>query len=175
MIICITGCYGSGKTTLARYLGFRTISADKLGKETFEEKKEEIKKLFGTSDKAKIREKIFSDRKSLIKFNKIIHPSLIRKLKETIAKYRSKNMSIDAALYYDLKIEKICDRIIIIKRDSSKIARTLNKPKKEILKIIRNQRIPTKADFVIINNGSKKELKRKAMDIRNKLFLQKGF
>jgi dephospho-CoA kinase len=167
MIICITGCYGSGKTTAARYLGLKIVSADRIGRDAFDEKKKEIKKLFGTADRKKIREKIFSDRKSLKKFNTIVHPLLIKKLKNEINKNKARNIAIDAALYYDLGLESICDRTILIKRNKEKIIKTLKKPRHETEKIIRNQRIPKKADFVIINNRSKEELKRKVAKIIN--------
>lgn len=175
MIICITGCYGSGKTTAARYLGLKTVNADRIGKNVFLKKKDDIKKLFGTADRKKIREKIFSDRKLMKKFNKIVHPLLIKKLRNEISKNKARNIAVDAALYYDLGLERICDRTILIKRNKEKIIKTLKKPRHNIEEIIKNQRIPKKADFVIVNNGGKEELKRKISEVRSKLFLQKGF
>jgi dephospho-CoA kinase len=175
MIICVTGYYGSGKSTAARMLGLRVISADRLGREAFSERKKEIKNLFGTLDKNKIKEMIFSDVGLLNRFNRIVHPLLIRKLNNVIHKNKNRNLIIDAALYYNLKLDKLCNKVILVKRDKEKIIKTLKEQKEDVERIISKQKIPKKADFVINNNGTKDELKLKARHIKNKLLIQKDF
>ena len=41
--------------------------------------------------------------------------------------------------------------------------------RKETEKIIRNQKVPAKADFVIVNNSSKEDLRKKTEEIKQEL------
>jgi len=169
MIICVTGKFGSGKTTVSKLLGFKAVNADYIGKKVFDKKKEEIKKLLGTLDKGKIRKKIFSDKRLLKRFNAIAHPEMIKIIKYEIRKNKGKNIVVDAALHYDLKLRDICDKIILVKRDKEKIIKTSKMSRKETEKIIRNQKVPAKADFVIVNNSSKEDLRKKTEEIKQEL------
>lgn len=169
MIISVTGYHGAGKTTTAVMFGFKVISADKIGRKVFNLKKKDIKRLLGTLNKKKIREIIFSDRKLLLRFNRIIHGLLVRKIEEKIKKNKNKKLVIDAALYYDLKLGKLCDKVVLVERSVGKVARSLNETEAEIMKIMANQKIPKKADFVAVNNGSKAELRKKVKRIKGKL------
>lgn len=169
MIISVTGYHGAGKTTVSRMFGFNVVSADRLGRDVFSAKKKQIKKLLGTLDRKRIREIIFSDRKLLLKFNKIVHGVLVKKINEEIKKNKGKNLVIDAALYYDLKLNKLCDKVVLVKRSTSKVAKILNETEAEVKKIMRHQKIPKKAHFIITNNGTKLELKKKVENIKRKL------
>jgi dephospho-CoA kinase len=169
MIICVTGKYKSGKTTVAKMLGPKVISADRIGRDVFTSKKEEIRKLIGTTDRYKIREKVFSDKRLLLKFNKIMHPEMAERIKEEVNKYKGKNIVIDAALAVDLKLDKLCDKIIIVKRNKYTMTKRIPETKEDIDRIAKHQKMPRKVDFVLANNGTKKELKKKVKEIKNRL------
>ena len=169
MIICVTGKYGSGKTTVSKLIGFKVINADYIGRKIFIRKKKEIKKLLGTLNRRKIREKVFSDRRILKRFNAIMHPEMIKLIKDEIKKNKGKNIVVDAALYHELELGKLCDKIIIVKRDKEKIAENMMIDKIEIEKIHKNQKTPTKFDFIINNNKDKKYLKTEVDKLSGKL------
>ena len=66
--IVLTGGIGTGKSTVASFLkmyGYKIIDADEISKKVFEEKKEEIKKLFNTTDRKEIRKIVFKDKEKL--------------------------------------------------------------------------------------------------------------
>ena len=88
---------------------------------------------------------------------------MIKMIKDEAKKNAQRDIIIDAALAVDLKLEKLCDKIIIIKRDKH------IKKGAEAEKIARNQKMPERADFTVINKGGKKELKAKIKDIKRKL------
>ena len=169
MIVCVMGYHGSGKSTVAKLLGLKIIRVDRIGRKAFASRKKEIKKLFGSLNKKKIRKEIFSNGKLLLKFNKIVHPVLIKILREELNKNKGKDLVIDAALYYDLRLSKLCDKTILVKKELSKIVKSLKEPRQEVEMIIKNQKIPKKADFVVVNNGSKDELKKKVNKIKKVL------
>ena len=66
--IVLTGGIGTGKSTVASFLkmyGYKIIDADEISKKVFEEKKEEIKKLFNTTDRKEIRKIVCKDKEKL--------------------------------------------------------------------------------------------------------------
>jgi len=105
MIIGITGIFGSGKTTVANMFskcGFHVINVDKLYHGIYRKNlilKFRIRKEFGTLDRNKIRNIVFSDlntRKNgtffvsqkLRKLNQITHPTIIKAIKKEINKIK---------------------------------------------------------------------------------------
>lgn len=166
MIICVTGKHGSGKTSVAKLLGLKIIDADKIGKKVFKEKKEEIRKLFGTTDKKQIREKIFSNKNLLLKFNRIMHPEMTARIEGEIERKKGRNLVVDAALYYDLKLDKICNKVILVIRNKYKVMKELGESREDVEKIVKNQKMPKEPNFVIVNNKDKKELKKRVGEVK---------
>lgn len=65
MIIGITGKSGSGKSTIAKNYeqeGYFLISFDEIGHQVIDEHKEELEKIFGTSDRKQLGDLIFNNR-----------------------------------------------------------------------------------------------------------------
>lgn len=180
MIICVTGQVGSGKTAVCRILreidkNINLIDADKIGHKLLNKKivKEKLIKEFGKNiinNKKEINRKIlakivFNDTKKLQKLNKIIHPLLIKEIKEKIN--NQKINVIDAALFSNLKLKNICDKIIIVKTSKKNILmRNKNKAIKNILKM---QKIIKEEGITVNNDKDKKELKNKITKIYNQL------
>lgn len=169
MNICVTGQAGSGKTTVCKILreidkNIKIIDADKIGHSLLNNSsvKNKLIKKFGnkilTKDKInrkKLAKIAFSNVENLQKLNKIIHPLLIKEIKNKINK--QKINIIDAALFYELKLANICDKIIIIKTSKKNILqRNKNKNIKHILKM---QKIIKAKGIILDNNKGKKELK----------------
>ncbi len=128
-IIGITGNYGCGKSALStifKMAGCKIINLDHIGHQILEKRKfrKELVRQFGKYildndhiSRSKLRKIVFYNPEYLIKLNKIIHPGLKLKLKNEINKYKKKNYKaivVDAALIFEIKIESLMDKIIIV-------------------------------------------------------------
>jgi len=186
LLIAITGGIGSGKSTFANFLveqGHPVISADDISKEILandSDIRNEIIKEFGTEsylgkqiNKKFLADNIFSDSNKLKKINSILHPR-VRERIDSISKeyFKTKDIVfVEAALIFESKIEKIYDYVALIIADKKLRMKRATKDKKisekDFLQRNENQlddeAKKKKADFIFINNGSKAELKQKAI------------
>jgi dephospho-CoA kinase len=190
MIIGITGYIGVGKSTAAEILskqniiskqGFKIIDVDKLGHELLQngEVKNNLIGEFGEKilgrdlniDRKKLGELVFSNTELLQKLNGIVHSRLREKLKEIIRDIKAKNENaiIDVALLTELKINYLCDKIILIKADTEKVYDRMVKGynKKQILNVMNSQKVQ-KYDYVVENNGNKEDLKENLINLEIK-------
>ena len=188
MIIGITGSFGSGKTIVANMFkkyGYKVINVDKLYHDIYNRDKSlrnKIKKEFGTIKRNELKKIVFKNSNKLKKLNKITHPVIIKEIKKQINKisktnaekplnYNKKNKNIekkgiviDIPLLFEAKLERMFDKIIVVKcSKKEQINRVLKKKKytkKEIDDIINFQMSLKekikKADFVVNNDISKK-------------------
>jgi len=191
MIVGITGGFGSGKTTVANMFGkygFHVIDVDKLYHNIYKRNlilKFRIKKEFGTLDRNKIKKIIFYDNKKLRKLNQITHPTIIKAVKKEINKIKKNNekfknkikIIIDVPLLFEAKMEKMFDKIIVVKcNKKTQINRILNKGKYSKIEIeqIWNSQMPieekiNKADFVVSNEKSIKNAQNQIIKIINSI------
>ncbi|GAG93169.1 unnamed protein product, partial [marine sediment metagenome] len=183
--IAITGGIGSGKSTFANYLaskGYVVINADNISKDilSFDEKiKKKIINEFG-SDSYKngklnnkfIAARVFSNSAKLNKLNSILHPIVLQKIDNLIEiKYKDeKIIFIEAALVYEVDIEKMFDYVVLVTAAFNiRLKRSIEIGKfteDDFIKRDKNQ-IPQeekekRADFIFSNNRSKKDLTKKA-------------
>jgi len=191
----ITGGIGSGKTSLAeifKILGAVVIDADKVGKKVLENNKNVFKKIineFGKDviekenkiSRKKLASIVFNYREKLDKLNSIIHPPMIKLIKEEISKEfklkRSPMIVVDAALIYEAKMEDKFDYIINVCADvKNRMKRTALKnkiSKKEVERRINSQILEEikikKSHYNIENNGTIEELKINGEVIFNKI------
>jgi dephospho-CoA kinase len=130
IVIGITGNIGSGKTKIAnlfREFNFEIIELDKLAHNFYKEKKfkKKVIKIFGDKilgnnneiDRNKLRRLVFSSENNLNKLNKLVHPKLKEELKlklKKLKKEKNNGIIIDAALIYELKIENLCNYVIVV-------------------------------------------------------------
>jgi dephospho-CoA kinase len=192
IIIGITGSFGSGKTTVARIFksfGSKVIDADKIAHKVISPESKIYKKIidaFGknilkkntTVDRDKLAKIVFGKKKFLSRLNNIIHPEVIRTIKDEIKNSKAKVIVLDAPLLIEAGLEKLVDKLIVVKITREKqIKRIQNRTslsKAEILGRIGFQ-IPLKdkvrlADFVIDNSGTIEETKKQAEQIRRLLW-----
>jgi len=187
MILGITGSFGSGKTTIAsifKKYGFEAINADELYHDIYEKDeklKNKIIEEFGTLDRSKIKKIVFSDYKRLKKLNEITHPVIIREIKNKIKEIKKNNKNfnivLDVPLLIEAKMQRMVDKIIVVKCNKKiQFERLLKKGKytrKEIENII-NSQMPIEekikyADFVVDNNKTIKEAEKQVNSIINAL------
>ncbi len=186
MRVAITGNIGSGKSTFTKFileLEYSVIYADDISKEVLtsdSEVRSEIIKNFGAQsfqgkkvNKKYLADSVFSDKKNLKKINSILHP-IVRKRIETLSEeyFKTKNiLFVEAALIFESKIEKMYDYVVLITAEKDLRMKRATKAKKlsEADFITRDsnqlneETKKKKADFIFTNNGSKKELKQKAI------------
>lgn len=183
--VAITGGIGSGKSTFANYLaskGYVVINADDVAKDILSSEEKIKKKIineFG-SDSYKdgklnnrfIASQVFSNPANLRKLNSILHPQVLQKIDTLIdEKYKDENIVfIEAALIYEADIEKIFNYVILVTADFNiRLQRSVESGKfseDDFIKRDENQ-IPQeekekRADFIFSNNGSEKDLIKKA-------------
>lgn len=188
IIIGITGSFGSGKSTVAKMFasyGAKLINADRLAHRAVAPGTKAYKKItgvFGSAilkkdkrvDRKKLAGIVFDNKNLLKKLNAIIHPEVIRGIKKQIKASRSRVVILDVPLLIEAGLEKIVDKLIVVKiTNAMQIKRIQNKTslsKKDILKRIKSQ-IPLRlkeqlADFIIDNDGAIEETKKQVEQIR---------
>lgn len=176
MIIVLTGKLGSGKTTVANMfgdLGANVIEADKLGHGLLikERIKEKLIQEFGTDildgeaiSRKKLAGKVFHDIDNLKKLNQIVHPLLSQKIRERIGPGLN---VIDAALYYELDLQSISDRTILVKCSEDKVLKRLNNT---VLASRRKfQRETKNPDYIIDNSETLEDTKHQVLKIWGEL------
>ncbi len=186
ILVAITGNIGSGKSTFSKFIsdfGYPVLYADDISKEILahdSEVRTEIIKTFGAQsflgkniNNKFLADQVFSNPKKLKKINSILHPRVRSKIEILSKEYFNSNtiVFVEAALIFESKIEKMYDFTVLITADNDLRMRRSTKSKKisesEFRKRDSNQldqdTKKKKADFVFSNNGSKDELKQKAV------------
>lgn len=188
IVIGVVGNMGAGKTRVAQVfkdLGAEVIDADRLGweclrKGTLEYK--EIIKRFGTTileqdgkiNRRRLGKIVFSSPEKIRALNRIVHPKIVREIKEKVEKFRGV-IVIDAALLldWDLGVDKV---IVVTAPEKLKIERMERRgwTREEVILRLKSQRreseLVKKTDYVIENTGSLKELKSRCKNIWNLIF-----
>ncbi len=181
--IGLTGGLASGKTTVAEILRKKkipVICADQLSRLAIAEGSSGLKEVlsyFGPSvldstgqlDRRKLGEKVFKDKKSLLKLESIVHP-IVRQLGTSMReKYKSdghKFAFYDVPLLFEKNMQSLFDKIVLVTATHEKqMERALLRDQlseDEIRNRLKNQ-LPMKekikdADFIIENNKGLKEL-----------------
>ncbi len=183
MIVAITGYIGSGKSTAASVFqenGFLIIDADKIGHSLLDEE-EIIHKLayeFGkdilthqvTINRDVLGELVFNDPEKLKELNRILHPKIWNMIKEKIKKHSDRDIVIDAALFEELNLNGIAEKVIRIDANVQSIfERVKSYSQKQILNIMNSQSLVKKPDFEIDNNSSIEDFKKKIEMLISKL------
>ena len=197
LTIGLTGGVGAGKDEAAKIFkrfGVKVIDADDVGHKLLKRSSpayKKISKMFGLRildskkeiERKKLGEIVFGNRRKLKLLNRIIHPLMEKEFKKEIAKQRekgSKFVVLNAAVLFELGWDKLVDKTILITApEELRIKRLQDRgiSRERALAMVSSQwsdeRKKKKADFVIENNGSIAELKKKITDIRQ-LILTKG-
>ena len=178
MIIGITGCPGSGKSILAAVIaeqGWVLIDADNLGREVIENDSSilnELSEAFGKDimdsdgklNRHLVAKRAFSNPENNQKLNKIVHPSLINRLKSRITELRTEktDVVVDCALIFEWGIESLFDVVVCVQAHEhirkERLAKRNGRSSEDIEDIFSAQ-LPEsekvkKADIVFANNSS---------------------
>jgi len=200
VLVAITGGIGCGQSSVAKFLeemGAKVINADQMGHKVVNEDpeaKNEIRKHFGNKvffRNGKLNRKllgriVFEDEAKTQLLNKIVHPRMVSRIIDEIEEARDtgkyKVIAIDAALIYEINLEHMFDAVAVVSsRLKNRIDRIVERDglsEKEILDRISKQ-IPIEdkvkwADFVINNNSSLEQLKKRSVSLYHKLIKKSG-
>ena len=167
MIIGVTGSIGVGKSVVFKYIQEKMgdlaeyIDADIITHNIYE--KNEVKNFlfreFNTINRKEIGKIVFSNKERLEKLNKFMHKSIIEEIDIRIKKSNKKYIFADIPLLYELKLEYMFDKIVVVyaSRDIqiSRIINRNNLSKDDVIKRIDAQidieEKRRKADYVIEN------------------------
>ena len=188
MIVGVTGNTGGGKTTVAelfvRWGKGRRIDADRIGREVWEKDRavrERIAAALGPGvigpegevDRFLLGRIVFGDREKMGVFDRIVQPLLRERIAAAIDGARAEGGAfavLDAALLFEWGFEEKVDRTVaVIARPDIRARRVAERHGIELDEAIRRVESQEKesgkaarADFVIDNNGDRKELEWKA-------------
>jgi dephospho-CoA kinase len=193
LVIGLTGPIASGKNTVAKMFARRgafVIDADTIGHQAIAPQSKvwhEIVKVFGSKvlnrggavNRRKLSRIVFSNPSLLIKLDKMTHPEMRRIIsaKIKLAKMSDKkHIVINAALFEEMKLLPLVDKVIVVlSGKNSRVRRLLKKgrSREESLAKIKAQRSDAEylkmADIVIVNDKSIEELKKKVIKVISKL------
>lgn len=184
MKVAVTGGIGAGKSEFMRAvkeLGIRTYSADEINAELLRDKRyiEKLSAVFplavkdGKVDKTALREEVFSDEKKRKTLNALAHPEIRRKIEEITG-----DAVIEVPLLFESGMTDLFDRVIVVTAGEdvriNRIVSTRNISKDLAKNIIKNQTTDDerikRADYVAINDGTRKDLYEQAKNIIKRIF-----
>lgn len=177
----ITGTIGSGKSTVTKFISelYPTISADEIVSDLYKNKdftslvnKEILQVNSDILNKELLAKEIFSNKDSLDKINKLIHPKVKKSVKAWLS-LQSGLCFVEVPLLYEANFQDLFDFIIVVLSDEKKILRRLKKDRgyseSEVLARIKSQMPAQKkkalANYVIYNNHSLIALKNDTLKV----------
>ena len=193
LVLGLTGGPGVGKSEVGRFLAKKNalvINADTIGHEILANNNSvrmKLAKLLGREivledgglNRSVIGRKVFGNPELMHEFNRIIHPLLLRQLKNRIDRSVSKRRKlvvVDAALIFEWGIADWFDFILVVHarravrlRRLSNEGLSVNQAARRIASQMPQRDKLALADFVIENNSTRAILKRKTFKFINEL------
>ena len=188
VVIGLTGGIGTGKSTVSQILkekNFPVIDLDIISHEVIKFPKvvEKIVENFGKEvleynntgnwiiSREKLGRVIFGNREKRLILNSIMHPEILRIMREKILECKKENkiIFVEIQLLFEVQWEKEFDYILLVSAEKeTQIKRILardKRSKEEALSII-NSQMPLdekkkRSDYVIENDGNIQDLERK--------------
>jgi dephospho-CoA kinase len=185
-VIGLTGSIGSGKSTVAGFLGdmgATVINLDKTGHEVLRKGTaayRQVVKAFGEDiltadggiDRARLGKIVFSDPEALKRLNNIVHPAIDAVVEDKVKENKRKSVKVlvlEAAAMLESKRQWQADEIwVTVAPEDAVVRRTKDRPdysesivRARISSQMTNEQRIKKADVVIENAGTPEELKAK--------------
>ena len=125
-VIGITGSIAVGKSTVTSYLithGYTVLDADEISHHALDKgtsSYEMVKELFGclnddlTINRKTLGEIVFHDEYKKQQLENIIHPYVISELKKGIDNCEDKLIFLDIPLLFEVHLESLCDKIVVV-------------------------------------------------------------
>lgn len=125
-VIGITGSIAVGKSTVTNYLithGYKVVDADEIshhaldrGTDCYQQVIEKFDCLNedGTIHRQTLGTIVFHDKKRKQELEDIIHPYVIETMKKAIEAYDGQLIFLDIPLLFEVHLETMCDKIIVV-------------------------------------------------------------
>ncbi len=188
LVIGLTGSFGTGKSTVAKMFksfGCRVIDADRISRDLLKPGREVYRRVIrvfgkaivgknGRIERRKLAGMVFSDKRVLDRFNRLIHPEIIRQIKLQVKSAGEEVVVLDAPLLMEKNLDRLADAVVVVKasliNQIKRIKKRSGLSKSEITARISSQS-PLKeklgkADFVIDNNGTIENTRKQVALIR---------
>ena len=196
VVIGLTGGIGTGKSTVSQILKekkFPVIDLDIISHEVIKFPKvvEKIVENFGKEvleynntgnwivSREKLGRVIFGNREKRLILNSVMHPEILRIMREKILECKKENkiIFVEIQLLFEVQWEKEFDYILLVSAEKeTQIKRILsrdNRSKEEALSIINSQMSldekKKRSDYVIENDGNSQDLEKKVDDFLKKI------
>ena len=196
VVIGLTGGIGTGKSTVSQILkekDFPVIDLDIISHEVikFPMVMEKIIENFGKEvleynntgnwiiSREKLGRVIFGNREKRLILNSVMHPEILRIMREKILECKKENkiIFVEIQLLFEVQWEKEFDYILLVSAEKeTQIKRILsrdNRSKEEALSIINSQMSldekKKRSDYVIENDGNIQDLEKKVDDFLKKI------
>jgi len=190
-VVAVTGGIGSGQSTVCEFLatqGCKVIDVDRKAKQIIDKDsalQQELRKSFGPDifdEKGQLKRRllasiVFEDSEKTRQLNRLVHPRLVAEIVEEMEEARFSHkyplVVVDAALIFELNMEKLFDAILVVNCALEKrIERVMNRDgqnRADIMARIKRQ-IPLEdkvrwATHVLDNDGSPDDLKKQTLHI----------
>jgi len=186
MLVGVTGNFACGKSAFMHTVstfGFTVFYTDGMVKKLYKDEAiiKTIGREFGKSiifndqvDKDLLTLIVFNDKEKLSRLNALIHPLIIKKIKEK--KHGKKIVFVEVPLLFEAKMEGLFDKIILVKctkKTARKRALKKGYGDGEFEKIISAQDMPelkiSKSDYVVDSEGIISKTRKQAIEIIEKL------
>jgi len=187
----LSGGIGSGKSTVAKIfadLGAVVIDADAIAKEVLEPGQvgyenvllafgETLLDTFGNIDRKILASLVFQDAEKLLKLESIVHPAVIARVSEIRESLQDTSIVVyDTPLLVEKQLQDQFDKVLIVSADEDIRKERLVQRGLDLADIearMANQVTDIQrtavADFVIVNNGSMKELQEQVAKVWQQL------
>ena len=196
VVIGLTGGIGTGKSTVSQILkekkfpvidldiiSHKVIKFPKVVEKIVENFGKEVLEYNNTGNWIVSREKlgrvIFGNREKRLILNSVMHPEILRIMREKILECKKENkiIFVEIQLLFEVQWEKEFDYILLVSAEKeTQIKRILsrdNRSKEEALNIINSQMSldekKKRSDYVIENDGNIQDLEKKVDDFLKKI------
>ncbi len=195
LIVGVTGGIGSGQSTVCKFFEewkCKVINADAKAKEAIQRNRQlqyELKKTFGSDifnkngklNTSLLAEKAFRNELETLKLNQLVHPRMVANLIDEMEQARFSGryplIVIDAALIYEISIEKMFDAIVVVnapmplrrQRVRERDGMSAKQFKERVEKQIPLEEKVKWADYVIENDGTLDELRQSTKKVYDAL------
>jgi dephospho-CoA kinase len=199
LTVGLTGGIGTGKSTLARFLGVRgaeVIDADAIGRlalEPGEHAWRAVVNQFGNEilvpssmeiDRRKLADIVFNDRNKLVVLNQIVHPVIVSGVADWLETLQGTEaiVVIDAALIVEIGLHENVDVLVVVSADREVRERRVMAGRSMTVAEVRArmaaqeepEQLIAKADIVVVNNGTLAELEQEADSLWSRLQVWEG-
>ena len=193
-LVGVTGGIGCGKSTVCRFLselGCTLFEADIVAKNLQlhdAEVIDGIKTLFGSEiysvdssgqmvlDRKTIAATVFSSSEKLEALNALIHPKVFREFQKAVRDAENQGIKIlvkEAAILFESGSNRQLDVVVVVVADEQErieraVQKGLGSPEEIIRRIALQwpqQKLIEKANYVVVNKGSKEDLKKETEEL----------